>query len=87
MAGDATSVFLLMINGQIESAQFPLYDDLYCRMTVVYGSDCPQSKGQGKEGSRQGNHQEDHWQERLSGTGIELEPRAGAEQRSSKRAF
>ena len=39
MAGDTTSVFLLMINGQVESAQFPLYDDLYCRITVVYGAD------------------------------------------------
>ena len=36
---DPTSVFLLMINGQIESATFPLYDDLYCRMCIAYGTD------------------------------------------------
>ena len=34
-----SSLFLVMINGQVESANFPLYDDLYCRVSVVYGSD------------------------------------------------
>ena len=33
------SLFLVMITGQVESADFPLYDDLYCRVSVVYGAD------------------------------------------------
>ena len=33
------SLFLVMITGQVESADFPLYDDLYCRISVVYGAD------------------------------------------------
>ena len=33
------SLFLVMITGQVESASFPLYDDLYCRVSVVYGAD------------------------------------------------
>ncbi|XP_036408720.1 B9 domain-containing protein 1 [Megalops cyprinoides] len=33
------SVFLLMINGQIEEACFPEYDDLYCKYCYVYGRD------------------------------------------------
>ncbi|XP_044289752.1 B9 domain-containing protein 1 isoform X2 [Varanus komodoensis] len=33
------TVFLLMVNGQIESAQFPGFDDLYCKYCFVYGYD------------------------------------------------
>ncbi|XP_053551001.1 B9 domain-containing protein 1 [Bombina bombina] len=33
------SVFLLNVNGQIESAEFPEYDELYCKYCFVYGHD------------------------------------------------
>ncbi|XP_071976031.1 B9 domain-containing protein 1 isoform X1 [Engystomops pustulosus] len=33
------SVFLLNVNGQIESAEFPEFDDLYCKYCYVYGHD------------------------------------------------
>ncbi|KAK3726946.1 hypothetical protein QZH41_014795, partial [Actinostola sp. cb2023] len=41
MAGGGlhSSVFLVMVSGQIESAQFPEYDDLYCKIGFVYGPD------------------------------------------------
>ncbi|KAM7067020.1 B9 domain-containing protein 1 isoform 3-T3 [Molossus nigricans] len=39
MAAGSPSVFLLMVNGQVESAQFPEYDDLYCKYCFVYGHD------------------------------------------------
>ncbi|XP_030882372.1 B9 domain-containing protein 1 isoform X4 [Leptonychotes weddellii] len=39
MAAAGPSVFLLMVNGQVESAQFPEYDDLYCKYCFVYGQD------------------------------------------------
>ncbi|XP_066291098.1 B9 domain-containing protein 1-like [Branchiostoma lanceolatum] len=38
MAGNPT-VFLLMVSGQIESAEFPEFDDIYCRYCWVYGQD------------------------------------------------
>lgn len=33
------SVFLLMANGQIESAEFADYDNLYCKFSFVHGQD------------------------------------------------
>ncbi|XP_034360124.1 B9 domain-containing protein 1 isoform X2 [Arvicanthis niloticus] len=39
MAAASPSVFLLMVTGQVESAQFPEYDDLYCKYCFVYGQD------------------------------------------------
>lgn len=33
------SVFLLMASGQIESATFPDFDDLYCKFSFVHGQD------------------------------------------------
>ncbi|XP_036053570.1 B9 domain-containing protein 1 isoform X1 [Onychomys torridus] len=39
MAAASPSVFLLMVNGQVESAQFPEYDDLFCKYCFVYGQD------------------------------------------------
>ena len=38
MSGES-SLFLVMVSGQVDTGHFPLYDDLYCRVTVVYGSD------------------------------------------------
>ncbi|XP_059572904.1 B9 domain-containing protein 1 [Alligator mississippiensis] len=38
-AAASPSVFLLMVTGQIESAQFPEFDDLYCKYCFVYGHD------------------------------------------------
>ncbi|CAI9735167.1 Hypothetical predicted protein [Octopus vulgaris] len=35
----SSSVFLLNINGQIESGEFPEFDDIYCRHCFVYGDD------------------------------------------------
>lgn len=32
-------VFLVMFTGQIESAEFPEFDDLYCNYSYVYGQD------------------------------------------------
>uniref|UniRef100_A0A3P9PQE7 B9 domain-containing protein 1 n=1 Tax=Poecilia reticulata TaxID=8081 RepID=A0A3P9PQE7_POERE len=34
-----SSVFLLTVNGQIEGANFPDYDNLYCKYCYVYGHD------------------------------------------------
>uniref|UniRef100_A0AAA9S095 B9 domain-containing protein 1 n=1 Tax=Bos taurus TaxID=9913 RepID=A0AAA9S095_BOVIN len=45
MAAAAPSVFLLMVNGQVESAQFPEYDDLYCKYCFVYGQDWAPTAG------------------------------------------
>ncbi|EDO44485.1 predicted protein [Nematostella vectensis] len=39
MAGLHSSVFLVMVSGQIESASFPEFDDLYCKFGFVYGQD------------------------------------------------
>ncbi|XP_067043867.1 B9 domain-containing protein 1-like [Acropora muricata] len=41
MAGGGlhSSVFLVMVSGQIESAKFPEFDDLYCKYCFVYGQD------------------------------------------------
>eukprot|EP00731_Ephydatia_muelleri_P029047 Em0020g691a len=41
MAGSGRDdpVFLLMISGQIQSAEFPEFDDLYCNYSFVYGQD------------------------------------------------
>ncbi|XP_074648203.1 B9 domain-containing protein 1-like [Tubulanus polymorphus] len=38
MAG-ANSVFLVKLSGQIESAEFPEFDDIWCRYCFVYGPD------------------------------------------------
>ncbi|XP_076458707.1 B9 domain-containing protein 1-like [Babylonia areolata] len=35
----ASSVFLLMVSGQIETAEFPEYDDIYCRYCFSHGPD------------------------------------------------
>ncbi|XP_005349969.1 B9 domain-containing protein 1 [Microtus ochrogaster] len=45
MAAASPSVFLLMVNGQVESAQFPEYDDLYCKYCFVYGQDWAPTAG------------------------------------------
>ncbi|XP_032032697.1 B9 domain-containing protein 1 isoform X5 [Hylobates moloch] len=45
MATASRSVFLLMVNGQVESAQFPEYDDLYCKYCFVYGQDWAPTAG------------------------------------------
>ncbi|XP_058532324.1 B9 domain-containing protein 1 isoform X2 [Ochotona princeps] len=45
MATPTPSVFLLMVNGQVESAQFPEYDDLYCKYCFVYGQDWAPTAG------------------------------------------
>ncbi|XP_045076218.1 B9 domain-containing protein 1-like [Coregonus clupeaformis] len=45
MAINNPSVFLLMINGQIEGANFPEYDDLYCKYCFVYGHDWAPTSG------------------------------------------
>ncbi|XP_078415089.1 B9 domain-containing protein 1 isoform X2 [Cetorhinus maximus] len=39
------SVFLLMVNGQIESADFPEFDELYCKYSYVYGQDWAPTTG------------------------------------------
>ncbi|XP_053424615.1 B9 domain-containing protein 1 isoform X1 [Nycticebus coucang] len=45
MAAGTPTVFLLMVNGQVESAQFPEYDDLYCKYCFVYGQDWAPTAG------------------------------------------
>ncbi|XP_029913463.1 B9 domain-containing protein 1 [Myripristis murdjan] len=45
MATNSPSVFLLMVNGQIEGAHFPEYDDLYCKYCFVYGHDWAPTSG------------------------------------------
>ncbi|KAB1265695.1 B9 domain-containing protein 1 [Camelus dromedarius] len=45
MAAASPSVFLLMVNGQVESAQFPEHDDLYCKYCFVYGQDWAPTAG------------------------------------------
>ncbi|XP_023677619.1 B9 domain-containing protein 1 isoform X1 [Paramormyrops kingsleyae] len=45
MATSNPSVFLLMINGQIEGADFPEYDELYCKYCFVYGHDWAPTSG------------------------------------------
>uniref|UniRef100_A0A3P8ZWS3 B9 domain-containing protein 1 n=1 Tax=Esox lucius TaxID=8010 RepID=A0A3P8ZWS3_ESOLU len=45
MTANSPSVFLLMINGQIEGANFPEYDDLYCKYCFVYGHDWAPTSG------------------------------------------
>ncbi|GAB1296199.1 B9 domain-containing protein 1 [Apodemus speciosus] len=45
MAAASPSVFLLMVTGQVESAQFPEYDDLYCKYCFVYGQDWAPTAG------------------------------------------
>ncbi|XP_055934763.1 B9 domain-containing protein 1-like [Argiope bruennichi] len=37
--------FLLMVTGQIESAEFPEIDDIYCKHCFVYGSDWMVTEG------------------------------------------
>ncbi|XP_075035358.1 B9 domain-containing protein 1 [Mixophyes fleayi] len=44
MASNA-SVFLLNVNGQIESAEFPEFDELYCKYCFVYGHDWAPTSG------------------------------------------
>ncbi|XP_032896384.1 B9 domain-containing protein 1 isoform X2 [Amblyraja radiata] len=45
MLGVKPSVFLLMVNGQIESADFPEFDELYCKYSYVYGHDWAPTTG------------------------------------------
>ncbi|KAK3532502.1 hypothetical protein QTP86_018525 [Hemibagrus guttatus] len=45
MTSNNPSVFLLMVNGQIETACFPEYDDLYCKYCFVYGHDWAPTAG------------------------------------------
>ncbi|XP_043831013.1 B9 domain-containing protein 1 [Dromiciops gliroides] len=45
MAVANPTVFLLMVNGQVESAQFPEFDDLYCKYCFVYGQDWAPTSG------------------------------------------
>lgn len=45
MATSNPSVFLLMVNGQIEGANFPEYDHLYCKYCYVYGHDWTPTSG------------------------------------------
>ncbi|XP_069501772.1 B9 domain-containing protein 1 isoform X1 [Ambystoma mexicanum] len=46
MSGAGTpSVFLLMVTGQIESAEFPEFDELYCKYCFVYGLDWAPTTG------------------------------------------
>ncbi|XP_047213429.1 B9 domain-containing protein 1-like isoform X2 [Girardinichthys multiradiatus] len=40
-----TTVFLLTVNGQIEGANFPDYDNLYCKYCYVYGHDWAPTTG------------------------------------------
>ncbi|XP_032442602.1 B9 domain-containing protein 1 [Xiphophorus hellerii] len=40
-----SSVFLLTVNGQIEGANFPDYDHLYCKYCYVYGHDWAPTTG------------------------------------------
>lgn len=35
----SSSVFLVMVGGQIESAEFPEFDDIYCKYCFTYGQD------------------------------------------------
>ncbi|KAK7112566.1 B9 domain-containing protein 1-like [Littorina saxatilis] len=35
----SSSVFLLMVSGQIETAEFPEYDNIYCRYCFTHGPD------------------------------------------------
>ncbi|KAG7505583.1 hypothetical protein JOB18_035250 [Solea senegalensis] len=45
MATSNPSVFLLTVNGQIEGANFPEYDNLYCKYCFVYGHDWAPTSG------------------------------------------
>ncbi|RXN03478.1 B9 domain-containing 1 [Labeo rohita] len=45
MTSNNPAVFLLMVNGQIEAADFPEYDDLYCKYCFVYGHDWAPTSG------------------------------------------
>ncbi|XP_047427395.1 B9 domain-containing protein 1 [Mugil cephalus] len=45
MAANNPSAFLLNVNGQIEGANFPDFDDLYCKYCFVYGNDWAPATG------------------------------------------
>ncbi|KAK2833666.1 hypothetical protein Q5P01_017555 [Channa striata] len=45
MATSNPTVFLLTVNGQIEGANFPEYDNLYCKYCFVYGHDWAPTTG------------------------------------------
>lgn len=45
MAASNPSVFLLTVNGHIEGANFPEYDNLYCKYCFVYGHDWAPTTG------------------------------------------
>ncbi|XP_061568513.1 B9 domain-containing protein 1 [Cololabis saira] len=45
MASRNPSVFLVTVNGQIEGANFPEYDSLYCKYCYVYGHDWAPTTG------------------------------------------
>ncbi|XP_062444525.1 B9 domain-containing protein 1 [Rhea pennata] len=38
-AAGSSDVFLVAVSGEIESGQFPGFDDLYCKFCFVYGQD------------------------------------------------
>ncbi|XP_038618931.1 B9 domain-containing protein 1 [Tachyglossus aculeatus] len=64
MAAVGPSVFLLLVNGQVESAQFPEYDDLYCKYCFVYGHDWVPTSGL-EEGISQITSKSQHQQQSL----------------------
>ncbi|KAM7386596.1 hypothetical protein PAMA_009282 [Pampus argenteus] len=45
MATSNPSVFLVTVNGQIDGANFPEYDNLYCKYCFVYGHDWAPTSG------------------------------------------
>ncbi|XP_036692045.1 B9 domain-containing protein 1 isoform X7 [Balaenoptera musculus] len=80
MAAAGPSVFLLMVNGQVESAQFPEYDDLYCKYCFVYGQDWAPTAQMVKEtalppaaqrGEGHGSPELGHWPSLSSSQGLE----------------
>ncbi|XP_072452953.1 B9 domain-containing protein 1 isoform X2 [Notamacropus eugenii] len=45
MSTSTPTVFLIMVNGQVESGQFPEFNDLYCKYCFVYGQDWVPTSG------------------------------------------
>ncbi|XP_074063044.1 B9 domain-containing protein 1 isoform X1 [Macrotis lagotis] len=45
MAAANPTVFLVMVNGQVESGLFPEFNDLYCKYCFVYGQDWVPTSG------------------------------------------
>ncbi|KAM9046024.1 B9 domain-containing protein 1 isoform 2-T2 [Megaptera novaeangliae] len=79
MAAAGPSVFLLMVNGQVESAQFPEYDDLYCKYCFVYGQDWAPTAmvketalpAAAQRGEGRGSPELGHWPSLSSSQGLE----------------